>query len=89
MKTVPRAGRNRTIALSRREIDEYAGLCRTSWSAESGNVINSVIHADAFDVLAAFPDNFIDLLVVDPPYNLNKVYSGKAFKKMGDRKSVV
>jgi site-specific DNA-methyltransferase (adenine-specific) len=84
MKIVPRAGRNRTITLNKREIDEYAGLCRTSGSAESDNVINSIIHGDTFDALAVFPDNFVDLLVVDPPYNLHKVYSGKAFKKMGD-----
>jgi site-specific DNA-methyltransferase (adenine-specific) len=27
------------------------------------------------------PSNFVDLLIVDPPYNLNKSFNGKSFKK--------
>jgi site-specific DNA-methyltransferase (adenine-specific) len=86
MKTVRRASKNRTITLNEREIDDYANLCRASDSVKSGNIINSIIHADAFDTLAALPDNFVDLLIADPPYNLNKIYSGKTFKKMDDDK---
>lgn len=35
-----------------------------------------IIHCgDALDVLKLYPDNSIDLLFADPPYNLNKAYS--------------
>ena len=28
------------------------------------------------------PSSFVDLLIADPPYNLNKVYSSGSFKMM-------
>ena len=45
-------------------------------------VLNSVIHGDALSVIKDLPDHFVDLLVIDPPYNLSKVYSRHSFKKM-------
>jgi site-specific DNA-methyltransferase (adenine-specific) len=45
---------------------------------------NTIIHGDAFEALETLPANCVDLLIVDPPYNLSKVYGGKSFKKMND-----
>jgi site-specific DNA-methyltransferase (adenine-specific) len=45
---------------------------------------NMIIHGDAFDILETLPNSFVDLLIVDPPYNLNKLYGSQAFKKMDD-----
>ncbi|GHU58781.1 hypothetical protein FACS1894133_4210 [Clostridia bacterium] len=81
--SVQRAGRNRTITLTENEISRYVAQCPRTLS-ETDSVLNRIIHADTFDVLALFPDNFVDLLIVDPPYNLGKVYGGKSFKKMSD-----
>ena len=81
--SVKRAERNRTITLTENEISRYAGRCsRAGALSEIESMLNRIIHADAFDALAALPNNFVDLLIVDPPYNLSKVYSGKAFRKM-------
>jgi site-specific DNA-methyltransferase (adenine-specific) len=46
--------------------------------------LNSIIHADAFEALAALHDSFVDVLIVDPPYNLGKVFGDNTFKKMND-----
>ena len=45
---------------------------------------NIIIHGDAFEALRALPPCIADLLIVDPPYNLSKVYGGSSFRKMGE-----
>lgn len=42
---------------------------------------SKIIHADALECMEHLPKNFIDLLIVDPPYNLSKQYSTTKFKK--------
>ena len=81
-----RAEMNRTITLSEAEILHYAGLCHRlpPGPAEAAMPENIIIHGDAFEALSALPNNFADLLIVDPPYNLSKIYGKKSFKKMND-----
>jgi site-specific DNA-methyltransferase (adenine-specific) len=83
-KTKQRAGRNRTIVLDELEVASYLDMCTGmhDFVRADGDVINGIIHADIFDVLSALPDNIVDLLIVDPPYNLSKVYGSKSFDKM-------
>ena len=44
-------------------------------------ILNKTICQDIYSVLALLPDNFVDLLFVDPPYNLTKNFNGRQFKK--------
>ena len=44
-------------------------------------LINKTILADTFKVLKNIPSESVDLLIVDPPYNLSKNYHGKKFQK--------
>ncbi|MCX7854575.1 MAG: site-specific DNA-methyltransferase [Anaerolineae bacterium] len=37
--------------------------------------VNEVILGDALEVLATFPDESVDLVFADPPYNLDKAYT--------------
>lgn len=39
-----------------------------------------VINQNVFDVLPLLPKQFIDLLILDPPYNLTKNYHGNIFR---------
>lgn len=41
--------------------------------------INSTIIGDSFEVLEKIENNSIDLIIVDPPYNLRKNYHGNIF----------
>lgn len=45
---------------------------------------NKVIFGDTFEKLKRLPDCFVDLLVVDPPYNLTKEYDGTKFNRTND-----
>ncbi len=37
--------------------------------------VNTVIQGDALEILATFPDESVDLVFADPPYNLDKAYT--------------
>lgn len=40
-----------------------------------------IIQGDCFDVAKLLPAQFVDLLILDPPYNLNKSFNGLKFSK--------
>ena len=80
-----KAKRNKTIDMSIEDGQIYLDRCITLKSPISVNeIINKTINGDAFEVLDLLPQNFVDLLVVDPPYNLNKEFGTDKFKKMTD-----
>ena len=39
-------------------------------------VVNKILHGDCLKTLRTLPDNSIDFVFVDPPYNLQKQYTG-------------
>lgn len=43
--------------------------------ADTNALVNTVIQGDALEVLATMPDESVDLVFADPPYNLNKAYA--------------
>jgi site-specific DNA-methyltransferase (adenine-specific) len=45
------------------------------------DIINRTINQDLLQATQFLPANFVDLLIVDPPYNLNKSFNGNSFKK--------
>ncbi len=42
---------------------------------------NKILNQDIFDVLDLLPDGFVDLLILDPPYNLTKTFTSTTFRK--------
>jgi site-specific DNA-methyltransferase (adenine-specific) len=42
---------------------------------------NKIVNQDIFDVLCFLPDGFVDLLILDPPYNLTKTFTSTTFRK--------
>lgn len=80
-----KAERNKTIDLSVEEGRVYLEKCITiSENASLNDIINKTINGDTFEVLDLLPHNFIDLLIADPPYNLDKEFGTGKFKKMTD-----
>lgn len=78
-----RAGRNRTINLTEEERQFYKQhLIYLDKNVDLGQIINTTINQDFFEVVDYLPSNCVDLLFVDPPYNISKQYNEKAFKKM-------
>lgn len=80
MKT--RAPQNRTLTCSEEEMNV---LSRDLVSVKSPmtfqEIENKIIHQDIFDAVSHLPAGFVDLLILDPPYNLSKNYDGRYFKE--------
>lgn len=78
-----RAGRNRTITISDKERTLLKKkILSLSDIKTAKNLENSTINADIFDAIKKIPDNFADLIIIDPPYNLTKNFNGTVFKEM-------
>lgn len=78
-----RAPRNRTIKLNSDEIDRLRKKLIKIYNPVSiSEVENKTICQDIFEVLDYLPDRFIDLVFVDPPYNLNKTFNLTSFREM-------
>jgi site-specific DNA-methyltransferase (adenine-specific) len=77
-----RAIRNRTITLSMSEVQRYNSRLLTVAHPIDGQAVqNSTINQDVFTVLPLLTGQFIDLLFIDPPYNLTKSFNGRVFKQ--------
>lgn len=73
--------RNKTIDFSLEEGEKYLKDCRKA--EEYNGEPDSIVLGDVFCALERIRDNSVDLLIVDPPYNLFKNFGGKSFKKLG------
>lgn len=77
-----KAARNKTIDFSLEEGREYADRCIDIQQIRcdtSQSFINQYIIGDSLEVMDKLPEKFVDLLIVDPPYNLAKDYHGNKF----------
>jgi site-specific DNA-methyltransferase (adenine-specific) len=73
------APRNRTVRLS----DEEAVRLRGTITAKvEHDIANSFICGDSFEVLPQLRNESFDLLVADPPYNLNKSFGSEKFRRV-------
>lgn len=78
-----KAPRNKTIEISANEADKLAAraVCLDKKTTLK-KIVNQVIWQDTFKALDYLPNNFVDLMIVDPPYNLNKNFGTSSFKMM-------
>lgn len=78
-----KAPRNKTIKLTPKDISLLSKQAVKLDSKASLNaVLDHVIWQDAFKVLDKLPDACVDLMIVDPPYNLTKIFGQSTFKEM-------
>lgn len=77
-----RAPRNRTLTINPNERDVLLAqtIC-LSGPSTSIEIEDKLIHQDLFSCIDHLPDQFIDLMIVDPPYNLNKKFGNSTFTK--------
>src|SRR5258708_21738974 len=77
-----RASRNRTLSLNDAECASYRSrLLRLREPIKLASLIDRTICQDVLEAVAFLPDRFVDLLVIDPPYNLSKSFNQTHFKK--------
>ncbi len=53
-------------------------LTEKNISAET-DIVNRTLNGDILKMLEFVPDNFADLIIIDPPYNLSKNFNGMKF----------
>lgn len=81
--TKAKATRNKTIELSRIEAALYVSQAIKPKSALTlAECENQVIWDDCLKAMDLLPDKCVDLMVVDPPYNLTQNFSTSKFKEM-------
>ena len=81
--TVKPAPRNKTITLTLREETGYAKKAVKLSSRQSAQDLQDrIVWQDTMRALNCIPDNFADLMIVDPPYNLTKNFGKSTFKQM-------
>lgn len=77
-----KAPRNKTIELSAKEEKLYAARSiKLTRPAALSDVLNKTICQDSLKAMDFLPDKCVDLMVVDPPYNLTKNFASTTFKE--------
>ena len=85
-----KAANNRTIDTGLREGREYLDRCLTekdlkkSGDEASGDITDRIIAGDCLKVMGYLPAGTVDLIIADPPYNLDKDYNGRKFSRMSE-----
>lgn len=79
MKTL--APRNRTLTCTEDEVDILSSeLLQLSQLATVEDITNRIINQNFADIVSLLPRPFVDLLILDPPYNLTKDFNGHVFR---------
>ena len=80
-----KAGRNKTIDISVEDGRQFLERCIiVDKEAALTDIIDKTIWGDCMAVMPLLPTGFVDLLIADPPYNLDKNFNGRKFKKTTD-----
>lgn len=76
-----RAPRNRTLTLDDAERGALARrLVRLKEESTPAEIMGRTLSQDLFEAIPFLPSDFVDLLIVDPPYNLDKSFNSHEFK---------
>lgn len=81
-KLKKRAGRNRTIVTSPSEGDLLRKNLMTPEEISGLNFIGRTIIGDCLEAIKKIPNGVVDLLILDPPYNLNKKFGSRTFSRV-------
>lgn len=81
-----KASRNKTITLTAKEQTALAERSVRLKQKETLNKIkDKIIWQDMFEAIDNLPDECVDLMIVDPPYNLTKNFGNTSFKTMTEK----
>lgn len=91
MQKKKRSPRNKTITVSEKEakilsksLVRYQGQKKL----KEEQIMNKTILGNTIEVLHAIPNNFFNLIIIDPPYNIDKDFHGFKFKASDDENYV-
>lgn len=81
-KTKQRAGRNRTLCVKEEEIVSLEKQIYGIESLKTAFRDDIIINGDLFECIDYIPNEYFDLIIIDPPYNLDKNFHGNKFSAM-------
>ncbi len=78
--------KNKTLYITKDIVNLYIPKCIEIKEKikNINDVKNKTIIGNSFEVLKKMPTNSVDLIVTDPPYNIEKRFNQESFKKMED-----
>lgn len=78
-----KSSRNKTIDISVEDGKEYLSRCISvdSVITSISDIMNKTVLGDAFAIMPLLPEESVDLIIADPPYNLTKDFHGTTFSK--------
>ena len=80
-----KAPRNKTLAISDEDVVVHLNnLVELKKQATTAEIANRTINQDLFKMVDLLPNKFVDLLFIDPPYNLTKTFNSNNFKETSD-----
>jgi len=80
-----RASMNRTLQVPDEEMTKLQqNLLTVASPLDVKTIMNRTIHGDLLEIIDFFPEKFADLIIIDPPYNLDRNFSGLKFKRKKD-----
>ncbi|MBP3195183.1 MAG: hypothetical protein J6M05_05915 [Cardiobacteriaceae bacterium] len=80
MENKTRAGNNRTLTLTDNEVKLLRqNLLTIENIFQNTDITNKTINGDILAILPFIPNEFADLIIIDPPYNLSKNFNGVKF----------
>ena len=80
-----RSPRNKTLTLSEQEQRDFTQRLITLDAPTSpASIKDRIIAQDLFEMLPFLPEAFVDLLVIDPPYNQTVNFGGERFQRAPD-----
>jgi site-specific DNA-methyltransferase (adenine-specific) len=83
VENTTRAPLNRTLTLSAEEAALYrSSLAQLTAPANLEDVRDKIFCQDVFNALSLLPDQSVDLMFADPPYNLTKSFNERKFKQI-------
>lgn len=85
--------RNKTIDIGVEDGGEYLKRCidqdAGGFDLSDPDVIRDrTIHGDSFMVMKELPGDLADLIIADPPYNLEKTFGDSRFRKLSDEEYI-
>lgn len=80
-----KSAKNKTIDISIEDGQKYLSRCISVTDKTTiEDVLDKTILGDSFEVIKNLSEKSVDLLLVDPPYNLDKDFHGNKFAKTTD-----
>lgn len=77
-----KAKRNRTLSVSPEEVKTLDAFIRRPKDVIANFEKDVIVNGDLFECIDNIPNKSFDLIIIDPPYNLDKDFHGRKFTAM-------